>query len=257
MGSVRGSKQGGLFLIPLVWLIVFLAGIAQGEPGIAVSDSLWDFGEVTAAFRVGHAFRVKNAGDTTLLIQRVETSCGCAVANLEDKAVEPGQEVLLRVNLHAGNLAPGVQSEKIVTLTCNDPREPVKTLALRARLSYQGVSGIAMEPRWIRLRQGERSRRTWERLVVTNQDMGPFEVKVLEAYGAVKEARVTRHRVPRRGRTEVSVLVDRMKLKLQPQEGSSVTLAFRGDGWEERVTIPVETAVDSSAAQTGTGEGRK
>jgi hypothetical protein len=235
-----------------------MAGIARGGPRIAVSDSVWDFGEVTAAFRVGHAFRVKNAGgDAALLIQRVETSCGCAVANLEVKAVEPGKEALLRVNLHAGNLAPGVQSEKTVTLTCNDPREPVKTLALRARLSFQGVSDIAIEPRWIQKEKGERNRRTWERLVVTNQDMGPFEVKILEAYGAVKEARVTRHRVPQRGRTVVRVLVDRKKLETQPEEGSSVTLAFRGDGWEERVTIPVETTVDSSAAQTGTGEGKK
>ncbi len=257
MGSVRGSKQGRLSLIPLGWLIVFMAGIAQGEPGIAVSDSVWDFGEVTAAFRVGHAFRVKNAGDAALLIERVETSCGCAVANLEEKTVEPGKEVHLRVNLHAGNLAPGVQSEKTVTLTCNDPRGPVKTLALKARLSYQGVSGIAMEPRWIRLKAGERSRRTWERLVVTNQDMGPFEVKVVEVYGAVKEARVTRLRVPRGGRTVVRVLIDRMRLKTQPEEGSSLTLAFRGDRWEERVTLPVEAAGDTSAAQTGTGEDRK
>ena len=257
MGSVRGSKQGRLSLIPLGGLIVFMAGIAQGEPGIAVSDSVWDFGEVTAAFRVGHAFRIKNTGDAEILIQRVETSCGCAVANLEEKTVEPGKEVLLRVNLHAGNLAPGVQSEKTVTLTCNDPRGPVKTLALRARLSYQGVNGIAMEPRWIRLKAGERSRRAWEKLVITNQDMGPFEVKVLEAYGAVKEARVTRNRVPRGGRTVVRVLIDSMRLKLQPQEGSSITLAFRGDKWEERVTLPVEAAGDTSAAQTGTGEDRK
>ena len=257
MGSVRGSTNRRLSLIPLGWLILFSAGIARGGPGIAVSDSVWDFGEVTAAFRVGHAFRIKNTGDAEILIQRVETTCGCAVAVLTDSTIKPGREAHLRVTLNAANLAPGTISEKKVTLTCDDPREPVKNLALRARLSYQGVSGIAIEPRWIRLGQGEKNRITWERLVVTNQNMGPFEVKVLEAYGAVKEARVTRRRVPQRGRTVVRVLVDRMMLKLQPQEGSSVTLAFRGDRWEERVTIPVETAVDSGAAQTGTGEGRK
>ena len=257
MGSVRGSTKKRLSPILLGWLILFSSGFAQGGPRIAVSDSVWDFGEITATFRVGHVFRIKNVGDVPLLIQRVESSCGCAVATLEDKAVEPGKEALLRVTINAGNLAPGVQSEKTVTLTCNDPREPVKTLTLRARLSYQGVSGIAIEPKWIQKEKGERNRRTWERLVVANQNMGPFEVKVLEAYGAVKEARVTRHRVSQGRRTVVRVLFDRVKLKLQPQEVSSVTLAFRGDGWEERVTIPVETAVDSSAAQTGTGDGKK
>jgi hypothetical protein len=257
LGSVRGSKQGRLFLIPLGWLIVFMAGIARGEPGIAVSDSVWDFGEVTAAFRVGHAFRIKNTGDAEILIQRVETTCGCAVAVLNDSTIKPGKEVYLRVTLNAANLAPETISEKKVTLMCSDPREPVKTLALRARLSYQGVSGIAMEPRWIRLKAGERSRRAWEKLVITNQDMGPFEIKVLEAYGAVKEARVTRHRVPRGGRTVVRVLIDRLKLRAQPEEGSSLTLGFRGDRWEERVTLPVEAAGDTSAAQTGTGESRK
>ena len=235
---------------------ISLTTATQGEPKLTVSEERWDFGEITAALPVGHTFKVKNTGGATLFIQRVETSCGCAVAILADSAIQPGREVPLRVTLNAANLAPGTLSEKNVTLTCNDPQEPVKTLTLRARLSYQGVSGIAMEPRWIRLEKGERVWRTWERLVVTNQDMGPFEVKVLEAHGAVKEARVTRRRVPRRGRTEVRVLVDRMRLKSEPLEGSSVTLGFRGDGWEERVTIPVETAVDSSAAQTGAGEGR-
>ncbi len=257
MGSVRGSSKRRLSLIPLGWLILFAAGIAQGGPRIAVSDSVWDFGEVTATFRVGHVFRIKNVGDDPLLIQRVESSCGCAVASLADSAIEPGGEAPLRVTLNAENLAPGTLAEKTVTLTCNDPQGPIRALTLRARLSFQGVSGIAMEPRWIRLKAGERSRRTWERLVVTNQNMGPFEVKVLEAYGAVKEARVTRHRVPRRGRTVVRVLVDRMRLKSEPLEGSSVTLAFRGDRWEERVTLPVEAAGDTSAAQTGTGESRK
>jgi len=237
--------------------LISLTTATHGQPKLTVSEERWDFGEITAALPVGHAFKLKNIGEAPLLILRVETSCGCAVASLADSAIEPGGEAPLRVTLNAENLAPGVQSEKTVTLTCNDPRDPVKTLTLLARLSYQGVSGIAIEPRWIQKEKGERVRRAWERLVVTNQDMGPFEVKVLEAYGAVKEARVTRHRVHRRGRTVVRVLVDRKKLKLQPQEGNSVTLAFRGDGWEERVTIPVETAVDSSAAQTGAGEGRK
>jgi len=246
-----------LSLTALGWLIVFMAGIAQGVPRIAVSDSVWDFGDITATFRVGHVFKIKNVGDAPLLIQRVETSCGCAVASLADSAIEPGGEASLRVTLNAENLAPGILAEKTVTLTCNDPQGPVKTLALRARLSYQGVSGIAMEPRWIQKQKGGRVRRTWERLVITNQKMGPFEVEVLEAYGAMKEARVTRHRVPQRGRTVVRVMVDRMKLRLQPQEGSSVTLSFRGDGWEERVTVPVETAEDNSAVQTGTGGGKK
>jgi len=257
LGSVKSSTKRWLSLVPLGWLIVFMAGIAQGGPGIAVSDSVWDFGEITAALPVGHAFKLKNIGEAPLLILRVETSCGCAVAILADSAIQPGREAPLRVTLNAANLAPGTLSEKNVTLTCNDPREPVKTLTLRARLSYQGVSGIAIEPRWIQKEKGERVRRTWERLVVTNQNMGPFEVKVLEAYGAVKEARVTRHRVPQSGRTVVRVLVDRMKLKLQPQEVSSVTLAFRGDGWEERVTLPVEAAGDSVPPQTGSGEGKK
>jgi hypothetical protein len=227
-----------------------LTTATQGEPKLTVSEEHWDFGEITAALPVGHTFKVKNTGDATLFIQRVETSCGCAAAILADSAIQPGREVPLRVTLNAANLAPGTLSEKNVTLTCNDPQEPVKTLTFLARLSYQSVSGIAIEPRWIQKEKGERNRRTWERLVVTNQNMGPFEVTVLEVYGAVKEARVARRQVSKQGRTALKVLVDRRGLGTRPQEGNSVTLVFRGEGWEERVTLPVEVVSDSDLPQS-------
>jgi len=225
----------------LIGITLFLVcwGISQGGPRIAVREERWDFGTITASFAVSHAFKLRNSGDTSLTIQRVHTSCGCMTTALGWVTLGPHQEVSLDLTLNAANLMPESTAEKTAEIYSNDPQEPVKTLTVTARLSYQGVAGIGIDPVWVHLGKGDQGRQTWKSVAITNQGEEPLQVTLLETAGAVPKAMAPKGPIPAHGRGELRLLVRGRQLKEHPREGHSVTLSLRTGGREERVTIPV------------------
>jgi hypothetical protein len=242
----------------LLTTILLLTRSAQGEPKIAFSEDLWDFGNITATYQVGHVFKVKNVGDKPLKIEQVATSCGCTATALNKNTIEPGQEVLLGLTFNAATLAPGMTTEKTLTVTSNDPQESSKMISFKAGLSFQGVAGIGIEPKWIQLGKGEGKRTVWKKVILTNQLAAPIEVRILEAAGGVTRAKLTKNRIPSNGRAVLWLLVNGQKLTggepVKPPEGHSVTLAFTTERREERVTLPVATPNGSSTTQAPGGD---
>lgn len=70
-------------------------------PRIAVEPAGFDFGEVLQNRTLEKEFSVRNHGSQPLKIQRLVTDCGCTAALIaaEDKTVEPGGAVKMRVKL--------------------------------------------------------------------------------------------------------------------------------------------------------------
>ena len=54
--------------------------VKQGQPEIAVEEKSYDFGKVKEGTNVEHVFKIKNAGESEPVIERVRSSCGCTVA---------------------------------------------------------------------------------------------------------------------------------------------------------------------------------
>jgi hypothetical protein len=55
-------------------------------------DTVRDLGTVTEGQRPEVSFKFKNIGNKPLVIERVQTSCGCTVANPPKEAIAPGEE---------------------------------------------------------------------------------------------------------------------------------------------------------------------
>jgi len=55
-------------------------------------DSTKDFGKIQEGQRLEVAFRFKNTGDKPLVIERVQPSCGCTVAEQPKEPIAPGAE---------------------------------------------------------------------------------------------------------------------------------------------------------------------
>jgi hypothetical protein len=238
--------------------LFLLAGGARGEPRIVLSEDLWDFGNITATYPVGHVFKVKNVGDQPLVIDHISAGCGCTTTTLSQNTIDPGKEVLLGLTFNSATLAPGTSAEKSLTITCNDPQTPAKVVRIKAGLSYQGAAGIGIEPKWIRLEKREGKRAVWKKVVLTNQHTAAVEVKVLEAAGAITQARLTQNRIPSNGSTELRLLVNRQKLTgtdpLMTSAGNSVTLAFITERREERVTLPAAMPNEGPKTQAARGD---
>jgi hypothetical protein len=67
-------------------------------------------------------FEFKNTGKTPLLIQNVQTSCGCTTANKPEAPVAPGQKAEISVKYDTQRVGA---FEKTITITTNAQSEPI------------------------------------------------------------------------------------------------------------------------------------
>jgi len=89
-------------------LILFLAaGLAAAAIGAAPAgraravfrELVWDFGKVNQADVLTHEFIFRNTGDATLIVERVETTCGCTAAMVSANKIDAGREGRIKVSL--------------------------------------------------------------------------------------------------------------------------------------------------------------
>jgi len=59
-------------------------------------DSAKDLGTITEGQKMEVSFRFKNVGDKPLVIERVQPSCGCTVADAPKEPIAPGKEGVVK-----------------------------------------------------------------------------------------------------------------------------------------------------------------
>ena len=89
-------------------LFALTATAADGVPKIVCGAPIYNYGEVNEQTKlIQHAFKLRNAGTATLEIGEVKTTCGCTVAEMAVKSLEPGETAELKVDFKPA--APGKQ----------------------------------------------------------------------------------------------------------------------------------------------------
>jgi uncharacterized cupredoxin-like copper-binding protein len=89
-----------------------------------------DFGTVKEGQVVDYTFKFKNTGKGVLVVKNVSTSCGCTVALISSKKIEPGKEGTIRVELDTKEREGKLNRN--ITIQSNDPKEPNKALLIFA-----------------------------------------------------------------------------------------------------------------------------
>lgn len=134
------SKTFLAFAVVLILLAVLGYSQAVGQrpqgdqgPRIVVEPERWDFGEVKQPAVATHDFTVRNAGQGTLEIRRVSTSCGCTSAKIGKERIEPGEETTLMVTYDSGAMK-GEKGllERTVYIKSNDLENPQIEVAIYA-----------------------------------------------------------------------------------------------------------------------------
>ncbi|HEX9512781.1 MAG TPA: DUF1573 domain-containing protein [Puia sp.] len=64
-------------------------------------DSSKDFGKIEEGQKLEVSFRFKNTGDKPLVIERVQPSCGCTVAEQSTEPIAPGGEGLVKASFNS------------------------------------------------------------------------------------------------------------------------------------------------------------
>jgi hypothetical protein len=84
-----------LVLLSLFGNLVFIGAFAQAK--IQFAETTHDFGNVKEANGpVSHVFTFKNTGNAPLVIQNVETSCGCTSPEYTREPVQPGKSGIVK-----------------------------------------------------------------------------------------------------------------------------------------------------------------
>ena len=102
----------------LIFLLLNAPLLAQ-SPKIVLDASEWVFGEVSEGTKLEHTIEVRNDGDATLLIRRLEVTCGCLDAQMDQKTLAPGDTAELRLSLDSNNRRGSLIKQ--VRLHSNDP----------------------------------------------------------------------------------------------------------------------------------------
>ncbi|MCK4303584.1 MAG: DUF1573 domain-containing protein [Candidatus Eisenbacteria sp.] len=105
-------------------------GIKISGPVIELSPSTYDFGTLAQESLQRLQVTIRNSGTDELCILKVDSDCGCAVAELPDSSIAPGDTLVMRVTFttrhYSGRIA------KHVFLKTNDPGAPQARLTLKA-----------------------------------------------------------------------------------------------------------------------------
>lgn len=114
--SEKKESQQGLSAEELV------AGPSNGGkvPTITFSDSVFDFGIITAGTIVKHSFTFTNKGEGQLIISNAQASCGCTVPTFPRDPIAPGASGKIDVEFNSTGRS-GNQNKTVTVLANTSP----------------------------------------------------------------------------------------------------------------------------------------
>ncbi|MCX5863255.1 MAG: DUF1573 domain-containing protein [Deltaproteobacteria bacterium] len=115
-----------LALITALSQITWAAG-----PSIGFDKETLDYGKVLYGDKAKDSFTFSNNGNETLIIEKLNASCGCTKAIKGSNEVPPKGRSSITAEFDTNGLRPG-RKEKSIFVHSNDPQRPVVKLTLLA-----------------------------------------------------------------------------------------------------------------------------
>ena len=150
------------FLVCLSGSTVFAA------PVLKFDNPVFDFGKVFQGEKVRHTFSFTNAGDETLKIDRVRSSCGCTAALLSEKSILPGEKGEVQTNFDSARFRGAVS--KTIYLYSNDQVRPTMQLHVKGKV----MEIVAVEPAQVNFGEVSAGKTVSAKVVLRNQGGKPL-----------------------------------------------------------------------------------
>ena len=112
-----------------------------GPKAEVVDGTTFDFGSGQRNGKGKHTFVIRNLGDESLTLSRGATSCKCAVSELKNDKIGPGESTDVTLEWHL--TTEGEQFRQTADIYTNDPRQPTITLVVQGAVS----DWVRIEPR--------------------------------------------------------------------------------------------------------------
>jgi len=114
-------------------LLAFGVAAAQdraGFPAILIDPGAIDFGTLAQEEARTSTVEISNVGGATLVIERVDSTCGCTVAKPEKSSLEPGESTPLVITFSSKQFQGN--QYKTVRIHSNDPAEAIVEIDVKA-----------------------------------------------------------------------------------------------------------------------------
>jgi hypothetical protein len=116
----RTARRLGAVIVPVAALLLASAAPAQpGKPRAVFKSTARDFGKVKQGDVLTHEFVFKNEGGAPLVIEKVESTCGCTAALVSEQTIPPGKEGRVKVAFDTRGYMG--RMTRYIYVTSNDP----------------------------------------------------------------------------------------------------------------------------------------
>jgi hypothetical protein len=141
--NARTFRRPAAVLAAAVVLLAAAGLAGSGKPKAVFKATSHDFGQVKQGDVVSHEFVFKNEGDAPLVVEKVETTCGCTAALVSAKKIAPGKEGKIKTTFdtrgYSGRLT------RYVYLVSNDGENPRRELSLVADIEVPPSARIDID----------------------------------------------------------------------------------------------------------------
>jgi hypothetical protein len=110
-------------------------------PKISFEKLEHDFGDVAYGESPSVEMTCANTGDDVLVLEKIESFCGCAKAIRGSQQLAPGSSTKIYAQIETLGMPPGRHS-KTIAVNCNDPEHP----STRLKLMFNVVRHVSIDP---------------------------------------------------------------------------------------------------------------
>jgi len=141
---MRKNKKKIISLIAFTVIFYLVSNaFAESAPKIKFKEDSFDFGNTKQGKKLTHTFIFWNEGEAKLKITKVRSSCGCTAALVSKKTLDPGKKGELKVVFTTQGYQGNVT--KYIYVESNDPKQPVKKLAVKAEIDVPPQPKISLD----------------------------------------------------------------------------------------------------------------
>ncbi|HVP91984.1 MAG TPA: DUF1573 domain-containing protein [Terriglobales bacterium] len=148
----------------------------------AFKETAHDFGKVKQGEVLTHEFEFRNDGTDALVVERVETTCGCTAALVSEKEVKPGKAGKIKVTMDTHGYAG--RMTRYVYLVSNDTQDSRRELSVSADIEVPPQPKIELDRYNIDLGLSLEGEAPSAKVVIHND--GELELSIEMAHEQVK-----------------------------------------------------------------------
>jgi hypothetical protein len=121
-------KHGVAFL-SIAIVSAFLSLPALAAPKLTFEKPVYDFQKTEQGTTLTHSFMFRNTGNEPATIERVGSSCGCTVANVSERVIQPGKTGEIKASFDSSDFSGPITKEIFVYVL--GLQKPAYTLTLK------------------------------------------------------------------------------------------------------------------------------